>query len=223
MTTDKQLLNQIKNDIEEFFRKEQSLIFNEYELQHRLASFLEQSLRRYDKVWYEYFASDDCKDRTDLIVEKEGKFVAIELKYKRKDITTPYNPISKNNKKHVLLPGQSAQTKLRGKFIEDVRRIVNLAKDATNNIIGGFAVILSNDPNFWESKKNITNSIGNKDYLPEDLPQSRLTWTKANITMPSQVTFETKQPTEFRYCMVCCERNYTPDKRSSLLTYIPEK
>ena len=222
MTTDKQLLHQIKNDIEEFFRKEQSLIFIEYELQHRLASFLEQPWRRYDKVWYEYFASDDCKDRTDLIVEKEGKFVAIELKYKRTKIKIPYNPISSAQDKHDLLSGPTAQTELRGDFIKDVKKIVKLIT-THKKIVGGFAVILSNDYNFWKSKNNIKNPIGEGAILPEGLPQSRLTWTKANITMPSQVTFETNQPTEFRYCMVCCERNYTPVKNSSLLTYIPKK
>ena len=91
-------MSQLRNDIDAFMRTNSDLLFNECELQIRLTNHLDNS-GHYDKVYVEYAmpikelhqrnpallngASFPWKSNlyVDIVVEKDGKFAAVELKY----------------------------------------------------------------------------------------------------------------------------------------------
>jgi len=236
MTTDKQLLNLVKFHIQLFLSKGEDLFSNENDFRHRLALFLDKS-GLYDKIHLEYKVPGETDEKwcyIDIVVEKGGFFVPIELKYKRKRIKGTFKRFGIECKDMELIAEDGAQHDNRYFFWHDVERIETWASKY-NCISGGIAVFLTNDNTYETSKNSKCSMVESDQARPDDnemtvrkksvkivLDQTYgIHWYAANINPIEGVN--DNQPTEFRYCMVCCERNYTPVKNSSLLTYIPKK
>lgn len=92
----------------------------------------------------------------DILVELEGKWFPIELKYKTLEINTEFDGQYFNLKKH------NAQDLGRYDFWIDVFRIERL-KQTIDNYEKGFVIMLSNDPSYWvdprSNKETISDSF----------------------------------------------------------------
>ena len=103
-----------------------------------------------------------------VVLDKHGNFVVIELKYKILGGTKPF--LYKNNQIQ-LLP-QGAGDLGRCYYLHDIERLEALAKDCSTitlmnkqfkNFIRGFAIIITNDKNYWEEHGYNCTSV-HKDF-----------------------------------------------------------
>ncbi|MGI6224102.1 MAG: hypothetical protein ACOYJG_10885 [Prevotella sp.] len=154
---------------------------NERDLQVSLAIYLRLSCNNYDHVYTEYrvtlkeieqslgrkltpqeypWRSDrDSTIYIDIVVEKDGVFVPIELKYKTKALFSsvlPFGEPNPNNVKRKVLQNHGAQTDNRKLIMKDVARLQAIKK-AFQNVVGGLVIFVTNDSTYW-SKGNILSS-----------------------------------------------------------------
>ena len=111
--------------------------YSEADFQHSLALELE---RQGYNVYLEYPINGE---HIDIIIEKEGWYYPIELKYKTKAFSCPglFGTTCS-------LKNQHARDLGRYDYWKDVRRIEDL-KIALNKIKEGYAIILTNDSEYW--------------------------------------------------------------------------
>ena len=95
------------------------------------------------KIRLEYCPAFDRKMHIDIFVETNGYTFSIELKYKTK--------IFKNNE--YSLKGHGAQDFGRYDYIKDISRI-EAVKCSDKRFKGGYAIMLTNDPSYWEIPTN---------------------------------------------------------------------
>jgi hypothetical protein len=168
-------LKKIKEDINDFFKENTKLFYNERDLQMNLANFLRGG-NYYDNVFLEYSLPEhigfvgeegtleseadlDSNIRIDIVVEKRGKYIPIELKYKTK--STEEDTIVRFGKliKAKLLKDQSAQNINRYLFWKDVERIETIKKHFQPNIVAGFCIFLTNEGNYTKTPKGASASF----------------------------------------------------------------
>lgn len=195
----KYILDQLKNN--------ESFFFNELEVQMFVARKLEQVFKDGYKIHVEYQLPrgwnkvfDDKYQRWgtekpyfDIVVENENnnKFIAIELKYKLKEIKLKGNKqfLRFGEKSYtenlVLVTNQSAENEGRYDFWKDVKRIEILTKSFSRNVVGGIAIFVTNQKKYQNNKSefkysnfNLSNSKGgflywgNNNYeVKEDIPK----------------------------------------------------
>jgi hypothetical protein len=168
-------LKKIKEDINDFFKENTKLFYNERDLQMNLANFL-RGRNYYDNVFLEYSLPEhigfvgeegileseadlDSNIRIDIVVEKGGKYTPIELKYKTK--STEGDTIVRFGKliKAKLLKDQWAQNINRYLFWKDVERIETIKKHFQPNIVAGFCIFMTNDENYTKTPKGASASF----------------------------------------------------------------
>ena len=87
----KNLVDLAEQDVLDFLRTNQELLFNERDFQMHLATHLRQT-KHYDDVDVEYYVPCDALEnyiwnselRLDILVQKNDEYLPIELKYKTK-------------------------------------------------------------------------------------------------------------------------------------------
>ena len=176
--------NEFKKIIESFFEdeaKKEILHYKEAQLQFNLALYLSKKIKDFE-VCLEYTSYKDDKklSETDIIlINKDGGYIPIELKYKT---------LSLGMKNNFDLKNQSAQDLGRYNFIKDIKRLEELKYtkiNAEESIINpnlkkylfGFAVFLTNDKSYWEIQHNNVGQgvnyksfcIGDNDTLKGEL------------------------------------------------------
>lgn len=164
------ILDKLKNNKEFFF-------FNELELQIFVARELEKVFKAGYKVHLEYQLPKGWnpifdegyqrwgteKPYFDIVIEHENQFIAIELKYKLKKIRLrPEERFLRfgekaNDRNLILVTNQSAENEGRYDFWKDVKRIEILSK-AFDNVIGGIAILVTNQENYKNSNENFKYS-----------------------------------------------------------------
>ncbi|MDD5870401.1 MAG: hypothetical protein PUC77_02800 [Bacteroidales bacterium] len=181
------LIEKVTEDVQVFLGKQKNGPFmNERDLQMHLAIALKNSSNNYDKVEVEYYVplmeagkkikvlGGDYvwnKDmRVDIVVEKDGKFIPIELKYKTKEIKKDIPRFDEVLNGVAIIKNQGAQNEAKYGFWKDVRRI-ELLKKRFKAVPGGLALFLTNDPSYQnktdEEAMSYSHSIAN-GYCPED-------------------------------------------------------
>ena len=233
------LLENLSSDITHFFdsKKKSSDVFcNECDLQLQLARYLSCSSRGYDKIHLEYFipsraVEQQMKDKLlsvsdykpqnlyiDIVVEKDGEFLPIELKYKtvplNKDISCFGETVNGEN----LLKNHGARDLGAYDFWRDVSRIECLIK-RFNNVKSGIALFVTNDQGYWTLPKMGTNPNYANFSMKDAVHNQKKTWqgnTAMSAARPSfvldnehklewqpQIKKEYKWPVkEFRYCLL---------------------
>lgn len=165
------ILTEVREDITDYLNQATELCHNERDLQMRLAFWLAtRSQNAYDRVHLEYDVPVKelnlrLKEqglssypwgsnlRMDLVVEKYGAFVPIELKYRTKRIKksgrhndrfgeTMSSPVA-------VLKNQAAQNEGRYDFWKDVRRI-ELVAHSFRKVVGGIALFVTNDKSYFQ-------------------------------------------------------------------------
>lgn len=161
------LIDVVKKDIELFFASNRELLFNERDLQMRLAHLLLNS-GHYDDVDLEYHLPIGFKETfdkdyeqwetekpsLDVVVRKGDEYVPVELKYKLKAVRGAISRFGEQSQDPNLeiIPNQSAQNLGRYAFWKDVKRI-ELVKKHYSKVHSGLAVFLTNDPSYLDAKE----------------------------------------------------------------------
>lgn len=150
------------------------LIMNERHMQVELADYL-RNTGHYDKVYVEYIVPIDMvrsrgikvpnknnppkpnvpsdfpwynQMRIDIMVEKDGKFAVVELKYATTYIDKALTVFGESLPKGIeIIKYQGAQDIVMYGYWKDVRRIEALTR--FENMVGGVALIVSNDNAYW--------------------------------------------------------------------------
>lgn len=171
------LIHSITSDITSFIERQQELMFNERDFQMQLAVALRES-RRYDDVEVEYFIPNEIATeggyewtsdlRLDIVVRKDGKYAVVELKYPTKRIEAEIHRFGKllkqkdkdgkeGNKLFEIVKNQGAQDLVSYNFWKDVRRVEIIKSLFPESVVGGVAIMLTNEPYYIHGPKQ--NSI----------------------------------------------------------------
>ena len=152
------LLKQVKADVEAFLNQEQ-FFCNECHLQMELAAYLRQS-GNYCKVHLEYFVPSAIVQPQnlyiDIVVEKKGEFLPIELKYKTAPLKKDIDRFGEVLKGVDVLKNHGARDLGAYDFWRDVNRIECLMK-RFGNVKNGIVLFLTNDQGYWTLPKDGTN------------------------------------------------------------------
>ncbi len=148
------LLESIRSDVEKFMQANDELFFNERDFQMHLAVYL-RSLEKYDDVDVEYYVPHKTlKDyiwgnelRLDILVEKDGEYAPIELKYKTKEVKKNLPRFGETISDILVMKDQQAHNLARYDFWKDVRR-VELVRNRFSRVKGGLAVFYTNDETY---------------------------------------------------------------------------
>lgn len=159
----------------EYHKNEEKLFYNECHLQMELATYLKQSNNCYDNVHLEYFVPGSAvmgqiraslypldveyKPQNlyiDIVVEKDGEFLPIELKYKTAPLDENISRFGETIPNADVLKNHGARDLGAYDFWRDVNRIECLMK-RFGNVKNGIALFLTNDQGYWTLPKDGTN------------------------------------------------------------------
>ena len=152
----KNLLQNVKNDITDFLTKQKMFFFNERDLQVHLALYLSNLKDKDYKVHLEYhiptselnnYPWTENNISIDLVVEKNGEYVPVELKYKTCSLQegSKINRFGEPMCAKSIVKNQSAQDLGRYGFWKDVKRLELLQEKFKKKVVGGIAILLTND------------------------------------------------------------------------------
>lgn len=213
------LIEDVYKDVQVFLGKQKNGPFmNERDLQMHLAIALKNSPHNYDKVEVEYYVPLKALGKSyiwknemkvDIVVEKGGEFIPIELKYKTKSIPDLQIPrFNEKIKDAEIIKDQSAQNLAKYDFWKDVRRIELLEK-RFKAVTGGLAIFLTNDPSYQrEPKENAmsyTHSIEGGDHGPvrNALSDERIQFRlRQNYTIEWSADLDKDNPNQFEYILL---------------------
>lgn len=202
------LIQQVHTDVVQFLSGESVLFSNESDLQLRLSCYLKHS-GHYDRVEVEYYVPYQELQRLnaslttanfpwdsdlyiDIVVEKDGQFVPIELKYPTKDIWGAFTRFGVAvTAKVPMLKNQGAQDIVRYNYWKDVRRIEALRQAYAETIVGGLAVLVTNDSSYQNNPTNPNVGYANfsiKNGRTVTQPQNR------NMSWQNGVSVAKKHP-----------------------------
>lgn len=168
------IIDELKKDCIKWISDLTEVMRNEREMQVRLAMYLKET-GHYDNVHVEYTvplqllaehnfevpskSEDDIWTTPenfpwhnqmyfDVMVEKDGRFAAVELKYATTYIKPQPLVFGEEVPNGVeIIKHQGAQNLVMYNYRKDIRRIEALK--VFSNVIGGIALILTNDPIYW--------------------------------------------------------------------------
>ena len=161
------LLDSVRADVQSFLENNKKLMFNERDLQMHLALYL-LNTQKYTNVHMEYYVPYEKLSnyvwnnelRLDIVVEYNGEFCPIELKYKTKQGKEDLDikRFGESLEGVVILKNQSAQDLARYDFWKDIRRI-ELVKGRFEKVSGGLAIFVTNDPAYKKSPRKDSNNL----------------------------------------------------------------
>lgn len=187
------LMSQLRNDVDAFMRTNSDLLFNECELQIRLTNHLDNS-GHYDKVYVEYAVPiKELQQRSssplsgtyfpwksnlyvDIVVEKDGKFAAVELKYTtypvNHTITRFGQPLLSGS---LIIKNQAAIDIKMYDYWKDVRRI-EVLRQCYPSLVGGIALLVTNNSAFWNNPKTSVNYAAFSTHQGNTVGAGVLSW-----------------------------------------------
>lgn len=216
-------IDEVKSDIAAFIASNKKLLFNERDFQTRLAVWLGQSDNSYDDISLEYYVPQATLEpdyiweqeqlRLGIVVEKDGEFVPVELKYKTKNARVSLSHFGvKLEGLHEVMKNQGAQDHGMYDFWKDVRRIELVRKHFTN-VKGGLAVFMTNDEAYTKEPRATSNNqafsmcagLHDKRKTWKD-PKSKSAQSRPDFTLERDYTIEWNTKTingiTFYYCVV---------------------
>lgn len=171
-----ELIQIVQNDIDAFLKGNDELFFNERDFQMHLAIWLKHfspclNDHAYDDVDVEYYVPYETLDnyiwknelRLDIVVEKNGEYLPVELKYKTKSVSKELPRFdekigaSKGGGSLQIMKNQGAQNLGMYNFWKDVRRI-ELVRNRFERVKGGLAVFLTNDGTYLKEPKSTSSN-----------------------------------------------------------------
>lgn len=193
-----------------YFIENTGIIYaNERHLQVALGMFL-TSLHKYDKVHFEYrvpvallknrmsvvILDYDSEDKhpafpwanssnyfLDIVVENNGQFIPIELKYATRKIDNDYKLFNQNFSQEpprvrnsiVVLNEQAAFDLIMYNYWKDVRRLEVVTR-IFDNVAGGVALIVANSPSFWRKPLETSGYNAFSTHSGKFIGPGKLSW-----------------------------------------------
>ena len=215
------LIEVVRQDVFAFLKSNEELLFNERDFQMHLAMWLRNSTTRYDDVDVEYYVPKselenyvwESELRLDIVVNKDGEYCPVELKYKTKKVERQLTRFDEQlHDKVVVMKNQGAQDLGMYDFWKDVRR-VELVRNRFERVKGGLAVFVTNDAFYVRGSRkdsnnfllNITNGVHSKRKHWAD-SESTCAKTHPNFDVEKEYSIEWHNRevdgVEFYYCMV---------------------
>ena len=208
----------VRFHIEEFLRENTKLFYNERDLQVNLALFLKNK-GYYKNVFLEYSlptkmlypnSKSSADVRIDIVVEKNGKFIPIELKYKTEKVTGELHRFGEKPL-GTILKKQGVQNIGKYSFWKDIERIERI-KENFKNVQTGYCVFITNDKSYTQPSGGATapfsmeagaTRMGNLDWDGDVELANRL----STISLKEKHTIKKWDTTEnegitFHYCIV---------------------
>ncbi len=215
----KNLVDLAEQDVLDFLRTNQELLFNERDFQMHLATHLRQT-KHYDDVDVEYYVPCDALEnyiwnselRLDILVQKNEEYLPIELKYKTKRAEKNVLRFGENIEKIQVLKNQGAQDLGMYDFWKDVRRI-ELVRNRFKNVHNGLAVFLTNDSLYTTQTRNTSNNFllnmaegkhGKEKHWQKPETACAKTHLDFEVEKEYSIHWDTKQieDVDFYYCIV---------------------
>lgn len=206
------LLKQVKTDVEAFLNQKQ-FFCNECHLQMELATYLRQS-GNYCKVHLEYFVTGaNAQPQSlyiDIVVEKDGEFLPIELKYKTAPLNKGIDRFGEVLQGVNILKNHGARDLGAYDFWRDVNRIECLVK-RFSNVKNGIALFLTNDKGYWTLPKDGTNPNYANFSMKDGKHSQEKTWQGNTAMSAARPSFNVNKVYElewkdydlpFRYCLL---------------------
>lgn len=213
------LIDTVYDDIQKFLGTRNATnarrFMNERDLQMHLVIALKNT-NHYDNVDLEYYVplnalGDEYVWKTemkvDIVVEKDGEFIPIELKYKTKAINEKISRFGEKLKQAEIVKDQSAHNIAKYAFWKDVRRI-ELLKKRFKAVTGGVSLFLTNDPIYQiaprPGTKSFTHSIANGKHSPKRESLDKYTEFTLNkeYTIQWSATFDKNASKQFEYILL---------------------
>lgn len=151
----------IINQIQTFFLNQNAFFHTEKEIQILLTNYF-LNTNMYDNVFFEYYVGinllqpnypwhNDNKISVDIVLEKDGGYYPIEIKYKTATQVFPHFVFG--TAINVTLENQKAQTIGRYSFWKDIKRI-ELLEETFQNVERGIMLFVSNDSLYRRAPNN---------------------------------------------------------------------
>lgn len=221
------LLENLSSDITHFFdsKKKSSDVFcNECDLQLQLARYLSCSYKIHLEYFIPYSAVEaqmkskllsehDYKPQNlyiDVVVEKDGEFLPIELKYKTMPINAEVYRFGEKPEKVEILKNHVARDLGAYDFWRDVSRIECLIKKFSN-VKSGIALFVTNDKGYWTLPKVGTNPNYANFSMQDGAHSREKTWQGNTAMSAARPSFNVNKEYElvwkdydlpFRYCLL---------------------
>lgn len=212
------LLEQVKADVEAFLNQknenyEKTLFYNECHLQMELAAYLRQS-KNYCNVHLEYFvpgAEVQLQNLyIDIVVEKDGEYLPIELKYKTTTLNKDICRFGEEIKGVDVLKNHGARDLGAYDFWRDVNRIECLVK-RFSNVKNGIALFLTNDQGYWTLPKDGTTPNYANFSIKDGKHTKEKTWQGNTAMSAARPSFNVEKEYKlewkdydlpFKYCLL---------------------
>lgn len=149
----------LQDKLEDYLKDLDYFLFNEKDLQVYLTVCLskEPGIKVHteyhlphgikEEFDYEYAIWDTETPSIDIVIEKGGEFLAIELKYKLKDINGKISRFGEETGEIAIVTNQSAENEARYDFWKDVKRI-ELLSEHYKHVKGGVSLFLTNQASY---------------------------------------------------------------------------
>lgn len=161
------MLDDIFTIIQSAISNRAEFFLSEREIQLFLARKLETS-GNFDKIFLEYSVPVDQlnnqldnypwtndKISIDIVVEKEGKFVPVEIKYKTESQETNYQLFGTNV--NITLAEHAAINNACYDFWKDVKRIEIIKESFQDVVEGGLVIFVTNHSRYWKGPREHSN------------------------------------------------------------------
>ena len=188
------LLQTLAEDLKALMQANKELIFNERDLQVRVATWLCDS-GHYDDVDMEYAVpKEELSARgvkigsqsfpwdndlsIDVVVEKDRAFATIELKYATRPVDEKINRFGEPMKTDALIvKDQAAGDIVMYNYWKDVRRVETLTR-CYPAVKGGVALLITNSPVYWREPQPNVGYRAFSTYEGRTLRPALLEWNK---------------------------------------------
>ena len=161
----------MKLDIDHLMKglaKERPLFHSEADFQHALAWRIHETMPGC-QVRLEYpFPYEEGRMELDIWLPTQR--IAIELKYRTENLGLDYNG------EFFALTNHSAQDNARYDFLYDVQRLEYVVRSGEK---AGFAILLTNDPTYWDPKRMKKQDPNDADFRIHECrkPTGKLAWS----------------------------------------------
>ncbi|MDE5875648.1 MAG: hypothetical protein K2H15_08370 [Muribaculaceae bacterium] len=192
------LINKLTEHIIAFIEHQDELMFSERDFQMQLAVALRAS-GSYDDVEVEYFIPNaeaiskgyewDSDLRLDIVVKRDGQFAVVELKYPTRRIVTVIQRFDTLLSGVEIVKNHGAQDIVSYNFWKDVRRIEIIRALFPGSVVGGIAVLLTNDAFYTRGPRpgSICEAFSTADGRTGI--HGRLEWTRQTATSKGLPSF----------------------------------
>ena len=207
--------NFILTEIDTALQNYKGFFHTEKEVQIYLTNVFIRS-GQFDNVYFEYYIGINLlanydwlngnKISIDIVLEKDGAYFPIEIKFKTAKQTFPHFVFGSET--NVTLENQAAQTVNRYDFWKDIKRI-EILKQNFPNVKDGFVLFISNDPTYRKAPKKDNGGSSFTIFEDRFVPKKTLlNWNSELAVSKGRPGFELNQDYKINWKKMPIENHY---------------